>query len=234
VPPGATILVDGAPVEVVDGLVPRGRVITARLAGYRDAQVTLAGRPPSVRLLLQPFGASLLVAGAAGARLVIDGERRALLPAAGPVELTPGSHVIELTQPGRKPFRRSVTVEAGQQAVLNVDELAPRRHTKAWIATAVGGAALISGNVFGLRALAKQRDYDERAPMAGAAAGDATQTALADDGNRDALLADLSFGVAAVALAASIYWFRTEGDGLSSGSLEVRALPGAVSLVTHF
>jgi len=29
-------------------------------------------------------------------------------------------------------------------------------------------------------------------------------------------------------------WFRTEGEGLSPGSVEIRALPGAVSLVTHF
>jgi tetratricopeptide (TPR) repeat protein len=68
-----------------------------------------------------------------------------------------------------------------------------------WVTTAIAGVALVTGTIFGFLALSKQSDFDAM-PTAGAA----------NDGEAFALVADLSFAVAAVAGVTAIVLYATE------------------------
>jgi hypothetical protein len=67
------------------------------------------------------------------------------------------------------------------------------------VTTAIAGVALVTGTIFGFLALSKQSDFDAM-PTAGAA----------NDGETFALVADLSFAVAAVAGVTAIVLYATE------------------------
>lgn len=84
--------------------------------------------------------------------------------------------------------------------------------TAVWIATGVGGAALVTGTVLGFLALAEESDFSET---------HAEETA--ERGERFALFADVAFGVGAVSLTTALVLYLTE----SSGDEEARAAEGA-------
>jgi tetratricopeptide (TPR) repeat protein len=82
-----------------------------------------------------------------------------------------------------------------------------------WVTTAIAGVALVTGTIFGFLALSKQSDYDAM-PTAG----------TANDGEAFALVADLSFAVAAAAGITAIVLYATETPARpaeSTASLQV-------------
>jgi hypothetical protein len=227
-PETARITVDGTPVEIVDGLAPAGRTVTASAPGFRSATVTVQPGEP-VELELAPLAARIQVAGAPRrARFSVDGGTRPLEGS----ELAPGTHVVEVALPGRPVFRRTLTVEAGSAATVHIDPARGGR-PKAIVSSLIGVGALGAGAWFGVQALDKRKEFDARAKETGVGFMEERQVALRDDGRRLALYADVSFGVSLVALATSIYWFRTEGRAVN-GRVEVKALPGAVQVSGRF
>jgi hypothetical protein len=70
-----------------------------------------------------------------------------------------------------------------------------------WVTTAIAGVALVTGTVFGFLALSRQSDFD---------ASPSPSRATADEGEAFALVADLSFGIAAAAGITAIVLYATE------------------------
>jgi hypothetical protein len=68
-----------------------------------------------------------------------------------------------------------------------------------WVTTAIAGVALVTGTVFGFLALSRQSDFDAMPTRA-----------AADEGEAFALVADLSFGIAAAAGITAIVLYATE------------------------
>jgi hypothetical protein len=228
-PATARLSLDGRDVKILDGFLayePGDRELVVTAPGYHPETVLL----PTERLdiELKAVGAYFLVSGGArGAEVTVDGKRVGALPMSQSVELEPGDHEVRVGG-----FTKKVSLDAGKEATLQLRaERGPR--VKAWISASIMVAALGVGTYFATTALSKQKDYDANADEPGVSASDQMQKDLRDQGKRAALLTDVSFGVAAVAMVAGMYWFRTEGRK-SAGRLEVRPLPGGVGVAGSF
>ncbi len=227
-PADAKLFVDGAEAAMVDGLLPlpgRGaHEVIARAPGYRERGATVpAERPAGYRLTLTLEAAGALLRGVegapAGAALFIDGQPRGPLPLTTPLELAAGEHTIEVSAEGYLPFRRSATFGERQVAVVQLSDLRQPRKTKAWIAGGIAVTGIAVGSVFGILALKKMSDYNDLATQAGVTHMTQDLLDLESAGKRNAVIADVSLGIGLVALGASIYWFGTEGKGLSEGDI---------------
>lgn len=224
-PAGATITVDGKVTQVVDGAVPRGRVVTVTAPGYRGETVNVPpGAPLEISLL--PLGAQAQLAGAPrGATFTVDGRK---LPLEGASEVGPGSHTLEVNLPGRPRFRRTVSLSPGDTALVSVEAQRGGR-PKAIVSALIAVGGLASGAYFGVKALDEKKQFDARATQSGVGPMEAMQKMLEEDGKRHALYADISFGVSLVAVVCAIYWFRTEGRDVE-GRVEVKAGAGTVGV----
>jgi tetratricopeptide (TPR) repeat protein len=167
-----------------------------------------------------------IVTNAAGVGVLIDGK----VPPSGPqasYEATPGDHLLEVSAPGHETYRRRIRVARGQKRTLNVelqstDALHSQRRM-GYVFFGVATAAAASGVVFGLLENDKYeqaRDaYEieqERPPNAGSLPADlpeahvttrAEYEDMRDEADGYALISNVSYGVAVVALAVSAYYF---------------------------
>ena len=82
-----------------------------------------------------------------------------------------------------------------------------------WIAAAVAGVGLVSGTVFGTMALGDEDDFNQKKKSA--ATGDVTGDLndIKDSGERNAIIADVSFGVAAAAAVVGVIILLTDKRG---------------------
>jgi hypothetical protein len=94
-----------------------------------------------------------------------------------------------------------VPLEDEQQPDVKADKPGP--HPAFWACAAVAGVGLVSGTVFGTMALADEKDYNNN-----------PTEAKKDAGERNALIADISFGVAiAAAIAGTVVFFTVDNEG---------------------
>ena len=140
-----------------------------------------------------------------------------------PAELlvSPGEHHIVVAGDGRTIGERTLTVAFGEERELlfgpEADAYAPSPPVTAvpssadaapdddkavpssvWVTSAVAGAALLTGTALGFAALGKEQAYRDN-PSPG----------LADKGDRLALFADVSFGIAAGAAVTALVLYLT-------------------------
>jgi hypothetical protein len=191
-----------------------------------EAQIAdIKKRPGTVRVASTPPGAAILVDGSDTRKVTPDS-----------VQLSPDEHSIKLTLPSYQPEEQRIVVSFGSKRDLELtltkssgdavpvptetppesDGSGYRTTTAFWIfaggAVAAGGVA----TVFGVMALNKHSEFEDNP----------TQD-LYDQGTRDALIADISLGVAAAsAITAGVIFF-------SSGGSESRADHG-VAVVPSF
>ena len=184
----------------------------------------------------------------AGAAIEVDGVVAGVSPAEFSVPV--GAHTLSLNLEGYATVTRSVTIEPGATVDISVelvaatdvasvdsmsedaafgddaaessDETTPTEtpvstdpSAGVWVTTAIAGVALVTGTIFGFLALSRQSDFDAR-PTAGAA----------NEGEAFALVADLSFGVAAAAGITAIVLYATErpapaADAPATASLRI-------------
>jgi tetratricopeptide (TPR) repeat protein len=170
--------------------------------------------------------------GSAIARGPAPGEPGAL----GRVASSPSEPPVPGTQP--RPAAGShvpvVTAEGGDDAPRSAGRLTGQRKLAIGVAAAAAAAGA-TGLVFGM--LAQQRQHDAFAlcpdpamPCAGARSADA----LIDSARRQALVADLAFGVAAAAaIGAGVLWFTGAPGGERGRRLDLvpSLAPGAVGVV---
>lgn len=173
--------------------------------------------PLKVSITSQPEGAAISVAGT---------EISQVTPAT--IELAQGEYIVTLSAEGYSPVSRSIAVKIDGTNALSIDfaaeaaaaepaaddaivdpfandptvddyqDPAATQEAEAeddgglpnafWATVAVAGVGLVSGTVFGTMALGDEKDYEENPSQA-----------KKDAGERDAIISDVSFGVAGAA-----------------------------------
>jgi hypothetical protein len=151
----------------------------------------------------------------AGASVSVDGQAQ---PGETPmiIKLPPGAHKVSLSNPGYESQDVSVDVSAGQRVDKNVElkasELAapvapppgggkpepaepppseapppakPKSKVPAYVTLGIAGVSAVVGTFFGIKALGAKSDFNDN-----------PTTDKADDVERNALIADMAFGVA--------------------------------------
>ena len=175
-----------------------------------------------------------------GAGITVDGAvTDKVTPAT--IELTPGEHTIVLNAEGYSPLEQPLTFAKGEKKQLQVDfdkegvstaepalvdpfadeggavpaeggEIENETEgppAAFWIAAAVAGVGLVSGTVFGTMALGDEDDFNQK-KKSGSREG---LNDAKDSGERNAIIADVSFGVAAAAAVVGVIILLTDkGD----------------------
>jgi hypothetical protein len=136
----------------------------------------------------------------AGATVIIDGKKHSSTTPLE-VELAAGAHRFEISLEGYEPTMVEMDLQGGstveQEVSLSEAEPSPvvatpatqppvkRSLVPAAVTLGLGGAGLISGTLFGIMALGAKKDFNDN-----------PTTANADTAERNALIADMSFGIA--------------------------------------
>lgn len=158
-----------------------------------------------------------------GAQIYVDGEATGQVTPAD-VQVAVGEHTIELRLEGYQPRAQTLNAAAGTRMRLEVplqEGAAPEPEPDpgqpevsdggapgdpsvgVWVSSGIAAAGLISGTVFGFLALSEQSNFDAMP----------THQA-ADQGELFALIADISFGVAAAAAITAVVLYIVErGSG---------------------
>lgn len=157
-----------------------------------------------------------------GAMIWVDGENTGYITP-NELSLRAGPHMIGLTADGYQRFEQRVEVAIGSRQRLSLtltpepepvvaepepteipaEQPAMERSASpaVWAAVAVAGVTAITGTGLGVAALSKDRDYEKRPTKD-----------LADKGERLALFADVSFGIAAVAGITAVVIYLTSAE----------------------
>jgi len=194
--------------------------------------VEIKGMMAKVDLSSVPTGAGITVDGA-----ITDKVTPTTL------ELTPGEHTIVLNADGYEPLEKPLTLAKGetQQVMIDFDKDGKSTSEEPalvdpfadeggavpaeggeienekegppagfWVAAAVAGVGLVCGTVFGTMALGDEDDFNQKKKS------DPTSNELKDikdSGERNAIIADVSFGVAAAAAVVGVIILLTDKKG---------------------
>jgi hypothetical protein len=211
--PGLAASLDGkplAPFALVD-VDAAPHVLAVSAYGFFPVErkvIAVAGQSQLVEIELKPKPARVTVTTESGAELSVDGR-----PAASPIELQTGRHLLAIVHRGREPFTRELVVTRGQE--LQVD--APlaqtgRRRAVPWLAAGTGIAAALAVTT-GLVALGHDSDASNlRAQIGKGNAAPSVANAYDDAvASRDHYVtATWILGGSALALGAAtmaLYWF---------------------------
>ena len=200
---------------LADPAAPKKPEIEARLAEIK-------GMMASVEVTSQPDGAGIMVDGSVTDKITPT-----------TLDLAPGDHELALNMDGYEPVVKQITLAAGEKSNVEVDfssegaaaEGEPSLidpfgdeaeegdegvtvenesdgpPTAFWIAAAVAGVGLVSGTVFGTMALGDEKDYKDN-----------PDDSIKESGERSAVIADVSFAVAAAAAIAGVVILLTNKD----------------------
>jgi len=200
----------------------------ARLADLKSKLVA------EVSVVTTPPGATVMVDGTAQ-----TGETPLTL------KLPPGPHKLSVAAAGFEPKDVDVDVKGGEKSEQKLELVAkappppppaepvveapapppppppppPRSKVPAYITLGIAGAGAVVGTIFGVKALGSKSDYDK------------TPTAsTADDTERNALIADMAFGVA-ITLGVTGIVLLTSDDAAPPGAAKLEKLPKRAKLV---
>jgi len=178
-----------------------------------------------------------------GATISIDGTPQ---PGETPMilKLAPGPHKITLVAAGFEPKEIDVDVKGGEKAEQKLELVAkappppppepvveapapppppppppPRSKVPAYITLGIAGAGAVVGTIFGIKALGAKNDFD-KTPSGGAA----------DDTERNALIADMAFGVA-ITLGVTGVVLLTSDDSAAPAAANNAKLPKRAKLI---
>ncbi len=194
----------------------RERPTAADRAAIETRLTALRARPATLHIVSTPAGARIFVDGTAVAQTT-----PADLPAPA------GHHAIRLELEGRTAFSSEVDAGPGARIEVTGDlpvassavAVAPptppvdrpptvrRTNPAVWVATVLAGAGLITGSVFGLLALSDRAEYDARPTVA-----------IRDTGERNALIADIGFGVAVLSAGVAVVVHLSSGGAAPAAS----------------
>jgi hypothetical protein len=183
----------------------------------------------------------------AGATIKVNGEAQA---AKSPTTLTlkPGKYEIEMSSPNFATSTRSVELAAGATVEINSELAAmappvassapapmvsapppasaappaeapksegPRSPVPAYVTLGLGGASLVVGTIFGLGALSAKSDFNKN-----------PSTSLADKAERNALIADMAFGIAVtLGVTGTVLLVTSGGSGEPAKTGAVKKAP---------
>lgn len=166
-----------------------------KVANAEARQRALAATPAELVITTVPAGARVNVSG-------VD----AGSPTPLTLRLAPGRHVVRAVLDGYEPQQIELNVSAGEKLTptltlvkashesrlapipaLGADAppaLAERSRVPGYVTLAIAGASAVVGTIFGIQALQDKSDFDDN-----------PTTSKADDVERNALIADMAFGV---------------------------------------
>lgn len=142
-----------------------------------------------------------------GATVTLDGKALGESPLKESPRVPEGPHTITVQKPGFVRWSTTVSVAAGQTVPVEVDlvpiqllgeQARSRLWTWGWVSTGVAGAAAVSGTYFGAESRKSHRDYQ-------AATTRSRAVDLADQTRSQAMIANVSWGVAGVAAVGAGY-----------------------------
>ena len=198
----------------------------ARLA---DLKAKLVGE---VAVVTTPMGATLSIDGAPQ-----PGETPMI------VKLPPGPHKLTLAAAGFEPKELDIDVKGGEKTEQKVELTAkappppapepvveappppppppppPRSKVPAYITLGIAGAGAVVGTIFGIKALGAKNDFDKK-----------PSGTAADDTERNALIADMAFGVA-ITLGVTGVVLLTSDDSSAPAAASLHKLPKRAKLV---
>jgi hypothetical protein len=212
-----------AKVEILDGMVTD---VIFELERDPNAKVDLGiGTGPNQEAT---DGWLTLTTSPADATVLFDGKPPEL-DAQGRIRAKPGVYEVNVTAPNHEPWNRRVQVNKGQSRVVeaslrSTDERQGLRK-KGYISLGVAAGFAIVGTAFGIMELHAHEEasdiwtnettrprttpLDQTGMVVPVMTRDDLQDAT-DRGKRNALISSVSFGLAAAALGASIYFFVKE------------------------
>lgn len=197
--------------------------------------------------LVAEVSVSTLAAGGAapvGATVSVDGT-----PQTGETPMTlklpPGPHKLTITAPGYEPKEIDLEAKGGEKSEQKIELAAkapppppppepvveapappppppppaPRSKLPAYITLGIAGAGAVVGTIFGIKALGAKNDFDKQ-PTGSAA----------DDTERNALIADMAFGVA-ITLGVTGVVLLTSDDSAAPAAAKMERLPKRAKLV---
>ncbi|MEM6995690.1 MAG: PEGA domain-containing protein [Myxococcota bacterium] len=149
----ATVSIDGGearPAPVTVDVDPGPHRIAVGAEGYhrvaRAVDVPLGATVP-LEVPLAPRPAALQIEGPEGAALYIDGERRGALPLPGAVELPAGPHQVAVSDSGRTPAIRELSLRRGETRRLAVDLPVTVQRKAAYATIAIGSASVLASAI---------------------------------------------------------------------------------------
>lgn len=203
-------------------------------AEKRVAELSEAAKPKAgtVKIASNPTGASIKVDG----EMSLD-----VTPAT--LTLKPGLHRIELSMKGREIVKKDVDVAAGANPDVTADlpeaaaappppatssappppppattsaEVAPpKSKTPAYVTLGIAGGAAVVGTFFGLKALSAKSDFNKT-----------PTTDNADKAEKNALIADMAFGVAVTLGITGAVLLATSGKSEQKGKVQLAPIVG--------
>lgn len=177
--------------------------------------------------------ANITVMGAEGdAELSVDGKVQQL--PRGPIEIDPGSHVVTVTESGRRAEHRftvaeGATVDVRLELETTVEQDAPGSLLPAAITFGIGGVATVVGAVTGGVSFAKVDDLKDRCVDGHCPASDREE---ADVAGALGTASTVSFAVAGAAVATGIILAIVRpGGGADATSTTTTAQPNVVPIL---
>jgi len=163
--PESKISIDGGEstnqMPMVAVVEPGLHVAKIEAPGYQSMtkQITaVKGRLIVVEVDLKEEPAQVWFRGAPGAQVWLDGRLVARLPLRAPVLVTAGKHRVYVTQKGREPWARYMTVERGGTLNVQVSLPVTVQRQISYGFMGVGTLGLITAGVFGLMALQEEQE----------------------------------------------------------------------------
>ncbi len=156
---------------------------------------------------LDTTGTVRVVVDRPGATVTLDGKALGETPLKEALRVTEGPHALMVQKPGYVRWSTTVSVTAGQVVPVEVDlipiqllgeQARSRLWTWGWVSTGVAGAAAASGVIFGAQAKSTHDDYLKATTRSQA-------VDLADKSRSQAMVANVSWGVAGVAAVGAGY-----------------------------
>lgn len=160
----------------------------------------------------------------AGAAISIDGTPAGVTPLK--TKLAPGNHKLELSLTGYETSTIEILVEGGslveqplaltalpkeappEPAAPPAPAPEPKSMVPAYVTLGLGGAGLIAGTIFGILAIDEKSQYDSR-----------PSESRADAVERNALISDMSFGVAITLGITGLVLLTSEGDAAEKAKI---------------
>jgi hypothetical protein len=169
-----------------------------------------------------------------GASVVLDGKPIASETVGAPWKVDPGPHLVRVSAPGHEAAEKKVTLAEGASVVVDISLLpsalgvappasrGPRVSPVAYVAFAVGGAALIGGAITGGVAWSQATDLEDRC------AGGCSPTLAGelDRANTLATASNVLFAVAASGAVIGVGALLLLGDSQDGPGSAFRGAPG--------
>jgi PEGA domain-containing protein len=190
--------------EAVLASADKDQLGEAKLASAEERRRALAATPAELQLTTTPAGAHVNVSGVqltaptplvlrlAPGRHVVRVSLEGYVPqqieivATPGARLTPSFSLVPVSGPGAgsAAVTSAATIPALAAGPADAPPPAPRSPIPGYVTLGIAGASAIVGTIFGIKALGDKHDYDESPTTKGA-----------DDTERNALIADMAFGV---------------------------------------